>query len=86
MKNSKLSNLLSKIQELSTEASDFNDFSIETINDELSRNLKGGVYENSNGSCDNSNNTSCSNGSCAGSTNKGCANGSCLPAPAPVAA
>jgi hypothetical protein len=73
----KLSSLLSKLEELSAEASELqNEYSVESLNDELSRNLKGGRVT-SNGSCGNSNNSSCSNGNCSGSSNTSCHNTSC---------
>lgn len=79
MKNSKLSTLLGKLQDLTSDVSNLgNDYNIETLNDDLSRNLKGGVaYANSNGSCGGSTNTSCSNANCSGSHNTSCANGTC---------
>nr|MBB6139310.1 hypothetical protein [Mucilaginibacter sp. X5P1] len=77
MNNSKLSSLLSKLEELSSEASELkNEFSVESLNDELSRNLKGGKLS-TNGSCAGGSNQSCSNGTCSGSTNSTCHNVSC---------
>jgi hypothetical protein len=77
MKDSKLSMLLGKIEDLSQEATGMqNEYSVETINEDVSRNLKGGGYDNSNGSCTGIN-SSCANGSCVGSTNTGCSNATC---------
>lgn len=75
MKNSKLSALLIKLEEISTNNAQIpNGLSAVSLNDDLSRNLKGG--KTSNGTCSGSN-MSCSNGSCGGSANSTCSNYSC---------
>jgi hypothetical protein len=77
MNNSKLTSLLSKLEALSNEASEIqSEYSVESLNDELSRNLKGGV-RTSNGTCTGGSNSSCANTSCSGSSNGSCSNYSC---------
>nr|MBB6139315.1 hypothetical protein [Mucilaginibacter sp. X5P1] len=78
MKNSKLLSLLSKLEELSIASFvTHNDFFMESLNDELSRNLKGGVRKATNNTCISGTNISCTNSFCQGSSNVSCQNLAC---------
>jgi hypothetical protein len=75
MKNSKLSSLLNKLEELSNAASN-DQFSVMSLTNDLSRTLIGGKYSSLNGTCTGSN-ASCGNGTCTGTVNTSCSNHSC---------
>jgi|GEM_PF-2239129 len=78
MKNSKLSALLIKLEEISTDVSQMqNGLSAVSLNDVLARNLKGGRLATTNGTCGGGSNVSCNNGHCAGSGNGTCSNYAC---------
>ncbi|WP_183575585.1 hypothetical protein HDF18_16910 [Mucilaginibacter sp. X5P1] len=76
MEKSKLITLLSRLEELSVEGlTTKNDFFIESLNDELSRNLKGGMNKPAvNNNCSGSTNVSCINNNCHGTYNVVCQN------------
>lgn len=69
-----LSSLLKKLEESQAYNDDEN---ISSLNDALSRVLRKGGYDTTNGTCTGTN-QSCDNSSCVGSKNHVCRNASCL--------
>lgn len=75
MKNSKLVQLLNKVESLSNETPELQfHFYAEPLTEDLSKNLKGGMRVITNNNCNGSVNVSCINNACTNTSNYVCTN------------
>lgn len=73
MENTKLLALLAKIVDLCKISKELEgEYSMEDLNENVSRNFSVGIHDIQNGACESSKNSSCKNNSCEGSSNDIC--------------
>jgi hypothetical protein len=73
MENTKLLTLLAKIADLCKISKELQgEYTMEDLNENVSRNLSVGVHDVQNGACEGSKNSTCKNDSCQGSSNDIC--------------